>query len=160
MFGMSFDRMFPAAFGKVNDRTHTPIYATVATMIGGLIVALLTLTSYGFLMSAANTSFWYAFAYLIVAFTAIVLPYKRPDIWEKGTKTKLFGVPVMSLVGAFGAIGMFWILALSTVGISLLAWNVSVLWMLIGVLVFMFFLAKNERHGIKLTAIYGEVPPP
>jgi hypothetical protein len=55
---------------------------------------------------------------------------------------------------------MFWILALSTVGISLLAWNVSVLWMLVGVLVFVFFLAKNEKRGIKMTAIYGEIPPP
>ena len=160
MFGMSFDRMFPAAFGKVNDRTHTPIYAALACMIGGIVVALLTLTAYGFLASAANSSFWYAFAYLIVAFTAVVLPYKRPDIWEKGSKAKVWGIPVMSLVGAFGVIGMFWILALSTVGISLLAWNVSVLWMLIGVLVFVYYVAKNERRGIKMTAIYGEIPPP
>lgn len=160
MFGMSFDRMFPSAFGKVSDRTHTPIYATIACMIGGIIVALLTLTSYGFLASAANTSFWYAFAYLIVAFTAVVVPYKRPDIWEKGSKRKVFGTPVMALIGAFGAIGMFWILALSTVGISLLAWNVSVLWMLIGVLVFVGYVAKNERRGIKMMQIYGEIPPP
>jgi len=160
MFGMSFDRMFPSAFGKVNDRTHTPIYAALACMIGGIIVALLTLTAYGFLASAANSSFWYAFAYLIVAFTATVLPYKRPDIWEKGMKTKVFGIPVMSLVGALGVIGMFWILALSTVGISLLAWNVSVLWMGIGVLVFAFYVVKNEKRGIKLTQIYGEIPPP
>jgi len=160
MFGMSFDRMFPSAFGKVSDRTHTPIYATIACMLGGIVVALLTLTSYGFLASAANSSFWYAFAYLIVAFTAVVLPYKRPDIWEKGSKSKIAGIPVMSLIGAFGVIGMFWILALSTVGISLVAWNVSVLWMLIGVLIFVYFVAKNEKRGIKMTAIYGEIPPP
>jgi amino acid transporter len=160
MFGMSFDRMFPSVFGKVNDRTHTPVPATIACMVGGIIVALLTLTSYGFLASAANTSFWYSFAYLIVAFTATVLPFKRPDVWEKGNKSKVFGIPVMSLVGALGVIGMFWILALSTVGISLLAWNVSVLWMLVGVLVFVFYVAKNERHGIKMMQIYGEIPPP
>jgi len=160
MFGMSFDRMFPSAFGQVNDRTHTPVYAAIACMIGGLIVALLTLTSYGFLASAANSSFWYAFAYLIVAFTAVVLPFKRPDIWEKGTKIKVFGLPVITVVGALGVIGMFWILALSTIGFSILAWNVSVLWMLVGVLVFVYFLAKNERRGIKLMQIYGEIPPP
>ena len=160
MFGMSFDRMFPAVFGKVSERMHTPVPATIACMIGGIIVALLTLTAYGFLAAAANSSFWYAFAYLIVAFTATVLPYKRPDIWEKGLKTKVFGIPVMSLVGACGVVGMFWILALSTVGISLLAWNVSVLWMLIGVFVFVFFVAKNERRGIKMMQIFGEIPPP
>ena len=160
MFGMSFDRMFPSVFGKVNERMHTPVPATIACMIGGIIVALLTLTSYGFLASAANSSFWYAFAYLVVAFTAVVLPYKRPDVWEKGMKTKVLGMPVMSLVGALGVIGMFWILALSTVGISLLAWNVSVLWMGVGVLVFALYVVKNEKRGIKLTQIYGEIPPP
>ncbi|MGP8069590.1 MAG: APC family permease [Candidatus Bathyarchaeia archaeon] len=160
MFGMSFDRMFPSAFGKVNDRMHTPINATIACMIGGIIVAVVDLTSYGYLASAANTSFWYAFAYLIVAFTAVVVPYKFPDIWGKGTKRRIFGIPDMTLVGALGVIGMFWILALSTVGISLLAWNVSILWMLLGVFVFVYFVVKNEKRGIKMTQIFGEIPPP
>jgi hypothetical protein len=129
-------------------------------MVGGIIVAVATLTAYGFLASAANSSFWYAFAYLIVAFTATVVPYKFPDIWAKGTKRRIFGIPDMTLVGALGVIGMFWILALSTYGISLLAWNVSILWMLLGVLVFVYFVVKNEKRGIKITQIYGEVPPP
>jgi APA family basic amino acid/polyamine antiporter len=160
MFGMSFDRMFPSVFGKVNDRTHTPIQATIACMVGGVIVSITMFTSYGYLASAANTSFWYAFAYLMVAFTAVVLPYKRPDIWEKGTKRKILGFPEMTLVGVLAVIGMFWILALSTVGISLLAWNVSILWMLVGVLVFAYFIRKNEKRGIKMTQIFGEIPPP
>ena len=66
----------------------------------------------------------------------------------------------MTLVGALGVIGMFWILALSTVGISLLAWNVSILWMLLGVFVFVYFVVKNEKRGIKMTQIFGEIPPP
>ena len=54
MFGMSFDRMFPAVFGKVSERMHTPVPATIACMIGGIIVALLTLTSYGFLAACSQ----------------------------------------------------------------------------------------------------------
>ncbi|HYB84637.1 MAG TPA: amino acid permease [archaeon] len=160
MFGMSFDRMFPAAFGKVNDRTHTPVYAAIACMVGGLIVAVLTLTSYGFLASAANSSFWYAIAYLVVAITAAVLPFRRPDVWEKGSKSKVLGIPVMALIGVLGIIGMVWITYLTTIGISLFAWEISALWMVLGVFVFAFFYLQNERHGIKVKQIYGEIPPP
>jgi len=160
MFGMAFDRMFPSVFGKVSDRTHTPIPATIFTMIAAAIVALLMFTAYGYLASAANSSFWFAFVYVMVAFSAIVLPYKRRDVWEKGTKRRIFGIPDTTFVGALAAIGMLWILALSTIGISLIAWNVSILWMLIGVLIFVYFAAKNERRGINITQIYGEIPPP
>ena len=160
MFGMAFDRMFPSVFGRVNDRTHTPIEATIFCMIGGIIVAALMFTEYGYLASAANSSFWYAFMYMIVAFAAIVVPYKRKDIWEKGIKRRILGFPELTLIGALAAIGMLWILSLSTIGISLLAWNVSTLWMLIGVLIFIYFVRVHEKRGINVSQIYGEIPPP
>jgi len=160
MFGMAFDRMFPTVFGKVSDRTHTPIPATIFTMIAAIIVALTFFTTLGYLASAANSSFWFAFVYVMVAFCAIVLPYKRRDIWEKGTHRRIFGIPDTTFFGALAAIGMLWILTLSTIGISLVGWDVSILWMAIGVLVFVYFAAKNERRGINITQIYGEIPPP
>jgi amino acid transporter len=160
MFGMAFDRMFPSVIGRVNDRTHTPIVATVITMIAAAIVSLTMFTSLGYLASAANSSFWFAFVYVMVAFCAIVLPYKRRDVWEKGTKRKIFGIPDTTFVGALAAIGTLWILTLSTIGINLLAWDVSMLWMLIGILIFVYFAAKNEKRGINITQIYGEIPPP
>jgi amino acid transporter len=160
MFGMAFDRMFPSVIGKVSDRTHTPIVATIVTMIAASIVALTDFTALGYLASAANASFWFAFVYVMVAFCAIVLPYKRRDVWEKGTKRRIFGIPDTTFVGALAAIGMLWIFALSTIGWVLLQWNVTVLWMLIGILIFVYFVAKNERRGINIMQIYGEIPPP
>jgi amino acid transporter len=160
MFGMAFDRMFPSVFGKVNDRTHTPIKSTVFVIIASIIMAMVMFTSYGYMESAANTTFWFAFLYLMVAFAAIVLPYKRRDLWEKGTRKTIFGIPDMSFVGALAAIGMLWILTLSTIGISLLAWNVSILWMMIGIIIFVYFTVKNDRRGINISQIFGEIPPP
>jgi hypothetical protein len=32
--------------------------------------------------------------------------------------------------------------------------------MLLGVVVFVIFVAKNEKRGIKITQIFGEIPPP
>ena len=111
-------------------------------------------------MSAANTTFWAAFYYLLFSLAAVALPYKRPDLWGKGVKKRIFGIPATAFIGALSTVGMLWLMALSTIGITLLAWNVSVLWMLIGVLVYVFYLRKSDKRGIKISDIYGEVPPP
>jgi len=160
IFGMAFDRMFPSAFGKVSERTHTPIYATLFNIVVSLIWAAIMYTSFGYFVSAANTSFWTAFYYLIFSIAAMMLPYKRPELWEKGLKKAIFGVPETTLLGALSAAGMLWILSLSTLGISLTAWNVSVFWMFIGILIFVYYVHKTEKKGIKVAELYKEVPPP
>jgi amino acid transporter len=152
--------MFPEVFAHINDRTHTPIKGSLLTIVASVFWAILMFTTFGFLVSAANTSFWFAFFYLIFAVAAIVLPYKRKDIWEKGIKKRFFGIPDSTFLGALAAFGMLWILALSTIGISLLAWNVSLLWMLLGILVFVYYANKMSKRGISIVQVYGEVPPP
>jgi amino acid transporter len=160
MFGMAFDRMLPAAFGDVNDRTHTPVKAILFTMVVGIVFAVITFTSWGYLVAAANTAFWTALFYLIYSAAAIMLPYKRPDIWKKGIIKTVGGIPLVTILGALSAMGMLWLLALSTIGISLTAWNVSEIWMIIGIIVFVYYARKNSKRGISVTAIFGEVPPP
>jgi hypothetical protein len=89
-----------------------------------------------------------------------MLPYKRPDIWKKGITKTVGGLPLVTLLGALSAIGMFWLLFLSTISISLQAWNVSEIWVLIGVVIFIYYTAKNAKRGISVVSIFGEVPPP
>jgi amino acid transporter len=160
MFGMAFDRMFPAVFGDVNDRTHTPIKATLFTMLVSIIMAVVSFTVFGYLVSAANTVFWTALFYLIYSAAAIMLPYKRPDIWKKGITKTVAGIPLVTILGALSAMGMLWLLALSTIGISLQAWNVSEIWMIIGIAIFVYYAYKNSKRGISVVDIFGEVPPP
>jgi APA family basic amino acid/polyamine antiporter len=160
MFGMAFDRMFPAVFGDVNDRTHTPVKATLATIAISIIFAIISFTFWGFLVSAANTVFWTSLFYIAYSAAAIMLPYKRPDIWKKGIIKTVGGVPLVTILGACSMAGMLWLLALSTIGISLQAWNVSEIWMILGVIVFVYYVAKNSKRGVSVVDIFGEVPPP
>lgn len=160
MFGMAFDRMFPAVFGDVNDRTHTPIKATLFTMLVSIIMAVVSFTMFGYLVSAANTVFWTALFYLIYSAAAIMLPYKRPDIWKKGITKTVAGIPLVTILGALSAMGMLWLLALSTIGISLIGWNVSEIWMIIGIAIFVYYVYKNSKRGISVVDIFGEIPPP
>jgi amino acid transporter len=160
MFGMAFDRMFPSVFGDVNDRTHTPVKATLFTIAVAIIMAVVSFTLWGYLVTAAITVFWTAFFYLIYSAAAIMLPYKRPDIWNKGIVKTVGGVPLVTILGAFSAMGMLWLLLLSTIGVTLQDWNVTEVWMIIGVAIFVYYARKNSKRGISVVNIFGEVPPP
>jgi amino acid transporter len=160
IFGMAFDRMLPSAFGRVSERTHTPVVATLFNVVISIIWAAIMFTAFGYFVSAANTSFWTAIYYFIFSLAAMMLPYKRPELWEKGLKKTIFGVPETTVLGALSAAGMLWILSLSTLGISLTAWNVSVFWMLIGILIFVYYVHRTEKKGIKVAELFREIPPP
>ncbi|HMK82709.1 MAG TPA: amino acid permease, partial [Candidatus Bathyarchaeia archaeon] len=160
VFSMSFDRMFPEKLAQVSDRTHTPVYATLFNIVICCIWSVLAMSVYGFLVAGANTSFMLSFCYFIWCLAAIALPYKRPELWEKGFKKKILGFPEMTFLGAIAAGGMMWILALSTLGISETGWNVTSLWMFLGVLILVYYINKNTKRGIKVMDIYKEIPPP
>jgi hypothetical protein len=123
-------------------------------------MSMVSFTVLGLLVSAANTSFWFALFYLMFSVSAIMVPFKRKDLWAKGTARKIFGIPDTTLLGALSAIGMLWIMALSTLGISGTAWNVTILWMAAGILIFVYYVHKLEKRGINITQVYGEIPPP
>jgi APA family basic amino acid/polyamine antiporter len=98
----SLDRVFPDFFGRVSERTHTPIPA-----IGlGLVWAL----SFLAVLSFSTYFTTVIFLELIVAAWSVVLlagvffPYRRPDIFERSpiAGKKIFGVHLMSVVCAIG----------------------------------------------------------
>jgi APA family basic amino acid/polyamine antiporter len=98
----SLDRVFPDFFGRVSERTHTPIPAIGLGLVWALsFLAVLTFSTYFTTV---------IFLELIVASWAIVLlagvffPYRRPDIFEKSpiAGIKIRGVPLMSVMCAIG----------------------------------------------------------
>jgi amino acid transporter len=115
---------------------------------------------FGYLVSAANTDWWITLGYLIMAISAVALPYKRKDVWEKGVKRRILGIPDAAFFGALATIGMFWLFALSTIGVSVSAWNATIVWIIIGVLIYMVLVRKLEKRGININQVYGEIPPP
>jgi amino acid transporter len=152
--------MFPEKFSQVSERTHTPIYASLLNIVLMCLCAGLAFSVYGYLVSAANTSFFTALYYFAFALAAIALPYKRPEIWEKGLAKKIFGLPEMTVLGAICAALMVWVMGLSAIGVNEQAWNVTEVWILIGFLVLVYYIWKNRKMGINFMDIYKEIPPP
>jgi amino acid transporter len=99
MAAMSFDRVLPDWFGRVNPRTHTPVNSIIAFCI--LCVAVAALYAYADwfvpLTVALVVPSLTAFGVTMVA--AILFPRLRPEMYRStpADKYRLFGIPVMSI---------------------------------------------------------------
>ncbi len=165
VFAWAFDRFFPELFAAVNERFHSPHWAIMLTMAGG--VAGVALTAGGDWAAAADTTNLYQFAVMMACLSAAVLPYLRRDIYERSpVRWEVGGVPLLSLLGAYGfGINLFFFFV-ATKEIfyyfgaeSLMIPVHQAFWMALGAFIFVGFLIRNVRRGIDVKTIYTEIPP-
>ncbi len=110
----SFDRIAPAAFGSISQKTHTPQFSILATTALNIVfMALFSFSSFFatviILIEAA------LLAWSIVLLAGVFFPYTRPHIYEKSpiARKKVLGLPMMTVFCALGFIGSqfyFWVL--------------------------------------------------
>lgn len=156
-FAWSFDRFFPEAFSRVNERFHSPHWSVLLT--GGIAYTFVPLALRETFIAVVDCTFLYIFSQLIIAFAGVVLPFRRPDIWERGLKISFAGIPVISICGALAVFLYGWGVAISASWLD--AWSMLYLslWIFIGSLIWFAFAERNRRMGISLQDIYGEIPP-
>ena len=157
IFAWSFDRFFPEFLAAVNDRFHSPHWALFITWIIGIIGVFAN--AYNWFLAMVGTTVFAIFRYWIDGLTASILPYKRPDIWEKGLRWKWASVPIVTILGIISFIWwgyIFWY-AVSTMDAMTAATYAA--WWGIGILVFIGYWAYNKSKGIDPKTIYEEVPP-
>jgi basic amino acid/polyamine antiporter, APA family len=167
LFAWSFDRLIPDWFAKVNDRTHSPVNATIVTSLLILVMLVITLTTsfWSYLVNLAGIG---ALVTIIVAVAAIVFPYRRKDIFEKAPKlvqSKILGLPVLVWSGIFTLIAQLvvvvicfkvpsiggavtWVSLLSSLSVFVLAFP------LYGIIY-----AINKHRGLDPKLAYQELPP-
>jgi APA family basic amino acid/polyamine antiporter len=106
MFAWSFDRILPDWMAKVGDRTHSPTNATLVA--GGLAYVFLLLTLYtAFWSYIINLTAMAETALIIVSLAAIILPWRRPDIFATapGIVThRILGVPLITWGGSLNLV--------------------------------------------------------
>jgi len=167
LFAWSFDRLIPEWFAKINDRTHSPVNATVITAVLILIMLVITLTTafWSYLVNLAGIG---ALVSIVVCIAAIIFPYRRKDIFEKAPKlvqSKILGLPVLTWSGIFTlltqlvvvvicftvpAIGgaVTWISLFSSLSVFLLAFPLYAI-----------IYAVNKNRGLDPRLAYQELPP-
>jgi len=98
LMAMSFDRMMPGWFSKVNERFRTPVNATIFMFVVSMIwLALITFTPYFYV---ASSMFALNLAVSLVALAALLFPFLKKDLFEASPiRWRVAGVPVISIVG-------------------------------------------------------------
>jgi amino acid transporter len=163
IFAMSFDRVLPEKLASVNDRTHTPIIATV-------VVAICTV--FGSIMQTFYPSSTptvvipiTVFSVILPCITAVVLPWWRKELYETAfvVKRKLLGIPVLTWAGIVSSVGML------LVGYSIFTsglWTFHLIDYLfyavaygLSIVIFVAAYAIRKRSGLDLSLVFKQIPP-
>lgn len=167
LFAWSFDRIVPAGLSRVDNRFNSPWVATLAIVVGiETLLALYVFTT--FFQNITNYTAIFSVAFWLASWAAILLPYRRRDLFESAppsARRRLFGVPVMTLVG----IGNLFLYTLSLIGVfkfpaftgpngtRAILFVVGIY--VSGVVIYLVSSQLQLRRGVDLSLIYNELPP-
>ena len=101
LFALAFDRLLPVSVAKIDERTQGPLIATGIALAGGIGFSILA-TYVNLANIVANLSLFVALILLAGAVSALMLPYRRPElILKPGTNNvdRWNGIPKAAIAG-------------------------------------------------------------
>jgi len=157
VFAMSFDRALPEQFSRISSKA-VPTWGVALAFVGGIVAIFVYVTNTPVLLATLDFT-WYAI-FFIFGMAAFILPYKRPDIFKLSPmQRKIGGVPVISILGLLTvAVGTF-LLLFPVLELDLAAMTFLAIWILIGLIAYLYMQKKNIELGIDTAKIYHEIPP-
>jgi amino acid transporter len=163
LFAWAFDRILPDRFASVSDRFHTPIYATVLVLVGGIIGSAFMATLPNPAEFATLTFAIFSFGFIIPAIAAVVFPYLRRDMFQANFSTKRFVLPVLSWLGLGTAVYLIYSTYLANASGSLPLDNLAAALFgtiySLGIIVYVISYFWNKRRGLPLSLVFKEIPP-
>jgi amino acid transporter len=164
MFAWSFDRTFPAKIAELKGNAHTPVYAFLTMYVATIIVLLLfAFTPFGgFTVSIGLAA---AIMSLGLAFVAVVLPYKKKELWESSPAAlyKIGGIPLMVIMGVISIVYLLVMIIEYIINPVYGLNNQLALGFLLGLYIaayIAYYLVQwyRRRTGFDLSKVYGEIP--
>lgn len=169
LFAASFDRLLPAKFADVNERFHSPQWATA--IIGFIVFVYLTIYwNYGFAATWLNTSLIPPIGYMLPLVATLLFPFVKRDLFKRtvGSMGGAGALAFASLVGV-GAFA-FYIIAESApisgaLGVVYLGANLSLAYgsvlamIVIGLLIYVTGKGRLKAVGVDIKNLYSEIPP-
>jgi amino acid transporter len=166
IFAWSFDRLVPDALCKVDDRTHSPIIANAIVLLVGLF--FLAFIAYGpsfFLNVLYTLLFGQILTYIVVFIAAIILPWRRKQLYEASAiKGSIGPVPIITAFAVI-ALGLYAFFGYSLVTNNALGANSSaglratVIIVVISLAIYPISYLVNRSRGIDLSIAFRELPP-
>jgi amino acid transporter len=167
MFAWSFDQIMPVGLTKVTDKSRSPWMATVvvAFLAWVLLWASIFTPLFDFIF---NYIAIFAIAFWITSFAAILLPYRKPELFESApdmVKRKVWGIPLITIAGVVNFV-LFSLILYSSftlpsfagpVGPTAIAFVLGIY--IVGLIVYFVVASVRKRQGINLNLLYSEIPP-
>lgn len=164
IFAWSLDRIIPARFSQVWERTNSPVIAVVVTALAGELILWLYVR--GTLTYFAPIIIFFV-DYILVSLAAVLIPFlpKTRNFWQRsGNNFKLGPIPVVSILGVISI--FYWSAALyiamredllgaNTKNNIVLSCGVIV----VGAVYFIGVWFYRKREGMDLSRTYAELPP-
>ncbi len=170
IFAAAFDRLLPEKVAEVDGKTGTPIYALLLMVIPSIVVAFMfSYNIANFQSLTLCSTLVIAVTYLGTTIAAILLPYRKPELYKASplAKYNIFGIPLITVAGViFGGFLIFllyeWLIdpnKLYGIGIKNTS---SIIYMLANYVLAagIYFGAKvaRKREGIDLDKVHAEIP--
>jgi len=176
VFAWAMDRVIPSWFAKVSERTATPVRIYVLTLLGGLIFFLMSFPPISLNLSslAYYSILLSALTWILPGFNAILMPYKRKELFEAGVFTKrLANLPALVWIGLVWLAFILPIYASAFIQPLISGFFSSPTWQyasstgvsVVALIVFIgsviYFVSKyyNKRRGVDITLAFKEIPP-
>jgi len=167
IFAWSFEGLAPRQLATVGERTHAPwVAAVLISAIAVVLLALYVFTS--FFTIVVNYIVIFSVAFWMASFAAILLPYRRRDLFEQApeaVKRRIGGIPVMTLLGV-GNLILFTLILIASFDTPAFSGPTSgrAIAFVVGIYVagvVLYFIAREiqRRRGVNLDLLYKEIPP-
>ena len=141
-YTMSKDGLLPSAFSKVHPKYKTPYKSNLLFLV---FVSLFAAFIPGRVVGAM-TSIGTLFAFILVCIGVLVMRKKMPDA------PRAFRTPLVPLVPILGVLVCFFMMAF----LPLDTWMRLVLWMIVGLDVYLFYSVKNSHLTSKQEGIISK----
>ena len=166
IFAYAFDRTIPARFARV-DRRGVPYYAVILfAIIAYFSVWVTVYTTWFSYLYYSNFGWWLATA--VVMLGAVILPYRRKEVFESSPKIVRYKIGPVPLISIGGVVGFFLSLFISY-STLLPAFNgfpinpiyvVSMVFVMVAALIIYAISYVYQRsHGVPMDLAYKELPP-
>ena len=167
LFAWSFDGVAPKELATVSSRTHAPwVSAIVITVVAAILLALYVFTS--FFTIVVNYIVIFSIAFWLASFAAILLPYRRPELFEQApeaVRRRVAGIPLITLLG-IGNLVLFTLILVASfktpafsgpTGGRAIAFVVAIY--VVGAILYFVSRAVRRQRGVDLDLLYKEIPP-
>jgi amino acid transporter len=166
IFAAAFDRVLPEAAARVSDR-GVPTMALILIMVPSIVLSVLYSYSSDFRGLTLDASLVIAVTFLGSSIAATILPYWKPQIYEKSpiARYTIIGIPMITIAGAITTLFLGYVLyewltnALYGIGTGNTN-SILFLGALYGIAALVYLVARYYRRsqGIDLDAIHSEIP--